>query len=47
MTIMKLIPAEEMLVGEMRNEVEAEAPRLEKTGQLAIMLGAIQAVERL
>ena len=39
MTIMKLILAEEMLAREMKKEVEAEAPHLEKIGQLAITLG--------
>ena len=39
MTIMKPISAEEMLVGGMRKDVEAEAPHLEKIGQLATMLG--------
>ena len=39
MTIMKLIPAEEMLVGETRREVEAESPHQGIIGQLARMLG--------
>ena len=43
MAIMKMILAEEMLAGEMKKEVEAEAPHLEKIGQLTTTLGETQA----